>query len=157
MDKATLWNQLIEQVSLELEQAERAARDAADYATDDEAKAKSKWDTQGLEASYLAAGQAKKVGELRDAINKLRELKTHLPVAPSSAREGCLVTVEFNGEETPYLLVPAGGGIDIGKEHGEEIWTLTPPTPLGQRIIGRSVGNSFLMPNGASAKIISIQ
>ncbi|MEM9026395.1 MAG: transcription elongation factor GreAB [Verrucomicrobiota bacterium] len=156
MNKSELWDQLIAHISSELEKAEKAARDAADYATDDEAKAKSKWDTQGLEASYLAAGQAKKVGELREAVGKIHALATQIHQSHSSVREGSLVTLDLSSETSTYLVVPAGGGVVLEGPEGVEIWTITPPSPLGQRLIGKANNASLTMPNKTLAKIISI-
>ncbi|MGB0372953.1 MAG: transcription elongation factor GreAB [Opitutales bacterium] len=157
MDKLQLWDQLIEHTEQELAQVERAARDAAEYATDDEAKAESKWDTQGLEASYLAAGQAKKVGEFREALSKLQAMRTQINQHFNTVREGSLVTLNWADETNFYLIVPAAGGAELKQDDGTEVWTLTPPTPLGQRLIGKSASSSIRMPNGTNAEIISIQ
>ena len=50
-----------------------AAREAHGYATDPDSKAESKYDTRGLEASYLAAGQAAKADELAEAMKTVAQ------------------------------------------------------------------------------------
>ena len=157
MAKIELWNQLQSCLQTELEQAERAARDAADYATNDEAKAKSKYDTQGLEASYLAAGQAKKVGELRDALAKIHSLRPEMENTHIAVREGSYITL-LNGIETDhYFIVPAGGGETLKTDASDEVWTLTPQSPLGRMLIGKLTGSPISMPNGAQASINSVE
>ena len=67
----------LESLRKELLLAVEASQDAADYATNDESRADSQWDTQGLEASYLAAGQAgmaKKWAESIEELQSEREL-----------------------------------------------------------------------------------
>ena len=58
MDKFSVINKIIDELKVQLEVAKGASTEAASYATNAESRAESKWDTQGLEASYLAAGQA---------------------------------------------------------------------------------------------------
>ena len=154
--KAELLNKLLAKIEDELAHTENAARDAASYATDEEAKATSKWDTQGLEASYLAAGQAKKVAEMRDDIARLQALKSMFETDHANIREGSLVTVSNAGEKDLYLIVPAGGGTEIETETGDLVWCLTPQSPLGQRLIGKTAGAEFVLPNGARASIETV-
>ena len=70
MDKALFYQTLINTLESELKHAIDASKDAADYATNEEAKAESQWDTQGLEASYLAAGQADQARQWAEAIEE---------------------------------------------------------------------------------------
>ena len=72
MDKAQFFQYLLSTLREEVNSAINAAKDAAEYATDDESRAQSQWDTQGLEASYLAAGQASQARECVDAIENLQ-------------------------------------------------------------------------------------
>ena len=103
----------------------RAAREAHAAATDPGSKAESKYDTRSLEASYLAAGQARQVEELaEDAIDA-----------------GALVEVELDGESSWFLLAPAAGGVEIGWE-GRDITLLTPSSALYRRLVGMRVGDS---------------
>ena len=154
--KVELWQQLIAVIKKELEETENAARDAAAYATDDEAKAKSKWDTQGLEASYLAAGQAKKVGELRQDLARLQALGPEFEAQHTNIREASLVELENGSERDSYLIVPAGGGSEIKSSSGTEVWAITPLSPLGRSLIGKSTGDSIRLPNGSSATITTV-
>lgn len=157
MSKTHLWTQLLACIQAEIEQAEHAARDAADYATNEEAKATSKWDTQGLEASYLAAGQAKKVGELRDALGKIQSMRPEMENTHVAVREGSYVTLLNGPDIDHYFIVPASGGETLKTEKGEEVWTITPQSPLGHLLIGKPTGSPIRMPNGAQASIQSVK
>lgn len=118
----------------------RAAKDAHAAATDPGSKAESKYDTRSLEASYLAAGQARQLDDLArdlglfDAVS-LPDFSIDDPVDA-----GALVKAELHGESTWFLLVPAAGGLEI--EHdGLEITLLTPESALYQKLLGLRVGD----------------
>ena len=53
MDKSHFFQCLLATLREELLHAVNASKDAAEYATNEESRAESQWDTQGLEASYL--------------------------------------------------------------------------------------------------------
>ena len=64
MDKQSIAQQVIEHLTGDLSAAEQAARVAHETATHEENIAENKYDTLGLEAAYLAAGQARRVEEI---------------------------------------------------------------------------------------------
>ena len=59
LNKAQLLHQVIAHLETALSQAQQAAQTAYEAATDEENIAENKYDTLGLEASYLATGQAR--------------------------------------------------------------------------------------------------
>ena len=72
---------LIELVLIELKRQHQtlfnSALEAKSAATDEESKAENKYDTRGLEASYLAGAQAKRTTELEETIKVISDfLKT---------------------------------------------------------------------------------
>ncbi len=72
MDKKGVLKALIASLEAEVQKAIAASKDAASYATDEEARAESQWDTQGIEASYLAAGQAEQARQSARALEALQ-------------------------------------------------------------------------------------
>ena len=73
MNKTRFFNALLDKLREEVRLAVEASKDAAEYATNEESRAESQWDTQGLEASYLAAGQAGQARQWAEAIEELQE------------------------------------------------------------------------------------
>ncbi|MEC7200257.1 MAG: transcription elongation factor GreAB, partial [Verrucomicrobiota bacterium] len=59
MDKILVWHQLKEAMEALLRRHQQANRQASAGATDEQSRAETKWDTSGLEASYLARGHAR--------------------------------------------------------------------------------------------------
>lgn len=156
MEKEAVYNALIDQLNSELEATVGASKEAADYATNEESRAESKWDTQGLEASYLAAGQASKARELAESIKQLHGLKLELTAPREAALRGALVECDLNGFTEWFYLAPAGGGESF-KVDGTEVTVITQQSPIGGQLYGKANGASFALPNGAAAKVKSIQ
>ena len=61
MNKTTVHQLIIDKLRIDLDVAERAAQTAYETATHEENVAENKYDTLGLEASYLATGQARRM------------------------------------------------------------------------------------------------
>ena len=73
--KQALVRKIIQALQAELERFAKAARASHAEATDPQSKAEHKYDTRGLEAAYLAGGQARKVSELEETIEQFQKLK----------------------------------------------------------------------------------
>ena len=129
----------------QLERLSRAAFEAHAAATDPGSKAEGKYDTRSLEASYLAAGQARQVDELAAAVRTFDALILPDFEMDDAIDAGALVEVELQGESSWYLLVPTSGGTII--EHdGMEITLLTPASTLYQNLLGLHRGESLETP-----------
>lgn len=119
---------------------ELAARTAAEAATHEEARAEGDKDMRSTEDSYLARGQAQRVGELvldRLALRSLQllDFSDGSPIAASA-----LVTLEDEHTSRRLLLVPRGGGLVV--PDGESAVALvTPQSPLGRAILGCGEGD----------------
>lgn len=142
MNKSEILQQIRDELQSQYERIAGAATEARDYATDDGSRAEGKYDTRGLEASYLAAGQAAKADELAEAIRIFTTLD--LPDFGDSdpIDLGALVKIEFEGTHTFYLLAPRGGGI-ICEHEGTELTVLTPNAPLFEKLENLRAGDAI--------------
>jgi hypothetical protein len=140
--KSALLAQIRAELRARLERLSKAAMEAHAAATDPGSKAEGKYDTRSLEASYLAAGQARQVDELADAVRIFDALA--LPDfdmdAPIDA--GALVEADLAGETSYFLLVPTSGGMVVSHED-REITLLTPDSGLYRKMLGLRVGDSL--------------
>jgi hypothetical protein len=125
-----------------LDRLTRAARDAHAAATDPGSKAESKYDTRSLEASYLAAGQARQVDELAREVGLFDSLALPAFAIDDPIDAGALVAAELDGQSAWFLLVPAAGGLEIRHE-GLEITLLTPESALYRKLLGLRTGDSL--------------
>ena len=137
----------------DLERTVMAARATEAAATDPESRAEGKYDTRGLEASYLAAGQSEQVEGLVKSLRLMR-IADYFPVFSSGdqIKSGALVEVELAAERLFFLLAPSAGGLEVELD-GIEVTVLAPGAPLRAKLEGYSVGNSINHPN---MRIVSV-
>ncbi len=152
MKKSDLIAAIVASLTESLLKLERAARAAHAEATHESSKAENKYDTRGLEAAYLAGGQAKQVRELADSIKLYQglPLKEFPPGAVIDL--SALVEIEINGAKSRYFLGTRNGGLEINHK-GREVCVITPQSPLGSMLMGRAAGATWTdKVGGASTK-----
>lgn len=140
--KSALLEVIRAELRAQLDRLSKAAFEAHAAATDPGSKAEGKYDTRSLEASYLAAGQARQVDELADAVRTFEALKLPDFGMGSPIDAGALVEVDLAGEASSFLLVPTSGGLVVSHD-GREITLLTPASGLYQKLLGLKVGDSL--------------
>ncbi|MEM9160369.1 MAG: transcription elongation factor GreAB [Verrucomicrobiota bacterium] len=149
MTKEELLKEIIRQLEAELEHATQVATETAESATDDESRQEGKYDTRGLEASYVASAQANFVKDLRESLAALNSL--HLRPFTSSdpiAISALVTTLSSTGREQ-FFIAPAHGGLEIETETGP-IMLITPHSPLGADLIGKIAGHKVTAAGGKS-------
>jgi hypothetical protein len=147
MDKAKLIRQIIASLSESLAVLENAARASHAEATHESSKAESKYDTRGLEAAYLAGGQARQAKEILDSIKSYEGLTVKSFAVEDPIALTALVMVEANRARSIYFIGPTGGGLEVESE-GREITVITPQSPLGQGLMGNKAGQRWTAPVG---------
>ncbi|WP_095143877.1 MULTISPECIES: GreA/GreB family elongation factor [unclassified Pseudomonas] len=137
MNKQTVHQLILEKLSADLEIARRAAQTAYETATHEENIAENKYDTLGLEASYLAAGQAKRVEEIRQALVLCQNMNLGAYNAQQGIQVGTLLGLEDeNGRQQWLFLAPDGAGLKVCLV-GQPITVITPHSPLGKSLVGK--------------------
>ena len=158
MKKTALLKAIIVRLDAELALSLRAARTAADGATDEQNKAENKYDTRGLELSYLAAGQGRKIAEAEATLEQFRTLavRDFGPLEPIDL--SALVTLEHRTKSADaqplYFLAPRGGGTEV-RCAGRDVLVITPQSPLGQQLIGRRKGDRISFGRDATEHLIA--
>lgn len=139
MDKSAIVAAVTETLERELAIATQAALEAADSATNEESRPENKYDTRGLEASYVASAQAHYAKDLKAALQAYRNLSaSEFPAGRSLALGALATTLSAHGRER-FFLGPARGGLEIPSEEGP-ITVVTPQSPLGRSLLGKQVG-----------------
>lgn len=158
MDKREILHLVIEFLKKEEQQLIDAALSAKEAATESEAKPENQYDTRGLEQSYLAAGQAKRASDLKITIQNFSQLQLvsfddSMPIDISA-----LVELENElGQIKIYFLLPQRGGIKI-KYKKDEILTLSPDSPLGDKLLGKKVGETIeIKTAGANSTLVILK
>ncbi len=139
--KRALVEALLAKLDEELANMRRAAKDAREAATHEEAKPENDKDTRALEASYLAGAQAARVRELEGAVKAIGGMPLLDLTGGKSIQSSAVVTLEDEDEErTTFFVAPFGGGITLSA--GElSVQVVTPQSPRGQALLGRTQGD----------------
>jgi Transcription elongation factor, GreA/GreB, C-term len=149
IQKAHLLRQIVASLTDNLGVLENAARASHEEATHENNKAESKYDTHGLEAAYLAGGQARQAKEILDSI-ALYEALTVRDFAPGEPIDlTALVELDADGIRSAYFIGPKNGGLEIEHQR-KEIMLITPQSPLGQNLMGRKSGQRWTAKIGGS-------
>ena len=132
---------IIDRLAADLAVLTKAARVAHEAATHEENIPDNKYDTLSLEASYVAQGQANRAQEIRRALHAYRSLELQRFDAGAAIRLTALVTLEGeDGGVKTFFIGPQEGGLKLELD-GEEVVVITPGSPLGQELIGKSEGD----------------
>lgn len=141
MDKQRLKQAIIEHFLREHRIAGNAAKANYEAATHEENRAENKYDTRGLEASYMAASQGKRALELQQTIKIFQALKIDDFDEDDEIGMTALVTLEAADEAMVYFLAPRGGGTRIDLD-GQAVTLITAAAPLGRKLLGGMVGDT---------------
>jgi hypothetical protein len=142
MEKRRLIKQIIASLSESLIVLEKAARASHAEATHESSKAESKYDTRGLEAAYLAGGQARQAKEILDSIKLYENLAGKDFAADEPIDLTALVELEAGGMRSFYFIGPKNGGLEL-KHQRKEITVITQQSPLGQELMGKIAGQRW--------------
>lgn len=175
-DKRLIVDRIISGLELAKQSAMAAAKQAHETATHTETVAKSKYETFGLEASYLAHGQAQRVAECEAELLAYRSLNLACFLDDSAIDISALVTLENElGIENTYLIGPGAPGMKIALEtdnntdidlaagchensdkQRQMITVITPSSPLGQSLMGRYLDDTVRLNIGEQPKVYDI-
>lgn len=155
MDKAKVLDAVLEEMNVDIRRQLTAQESAASGATHVEARAETKWDTCGLEQSYLARGHAMQFELLA---RQIAELRTFVPpdFRGKQIGIGALVEVLASGERMVFFLLKCGGGIELHAE-GHDITVITPESPVGAALMNKREGETYSFRSGMEGMVLSVE
>jgi hypothetical protein len=152
MDKQRLLDLILARLDADHHLFLQAAKSAHAAAVHSENIPDNKYATLGLEASYLAQGQADRAAELRTAIGDYRRLELQTFDSGKSIRLTALVClVDDEGGSKHVFLGPAAGGLQLEAD-GTLITVITPGSPLGRTLLGKTTGDLINVGGGPAAR-----
>lgn len=141
MDKFVLRQQVLERLAEDLLQTEQAVRAAHEAATHEENIAENRYDTLGLEAAYLATGQARRAESIRHAMTNWRQFRPTPYDASKGIQLGALVClVDSDHKQQQVFLGPEGGSMKLVSE-AQLVQVISSEAPLGRAMLGRCEGD----------------
>ncbi len=159
MNKRALIKKIIAKLTSELEVYFRAAQSSRAEASHEQSKPENKYDTRGLEASYLAIGQSKQARELETAIVEFGKLAARKFAVGEAIGLGALVKLETGAETSFYFIGPRAGGTEVVHDK-QEVLIITPQSPLGAQLMEKKQGDRPQLELGGRrqvARIISVE
>ena len=141
-NKESLRKAIINALEKDLATASKAADTARDTATSKETVAENKYDTFGLEASYLAHGQSMRVLEFQQAIQQYESLPLiHFEEKDVIDLTALVTLATKDGLEKFFFIGPEAGGLKVLWDN-KDIMVITPKTPLGNQLTGKGLDDT---------------
>jgi transcription elongation GreA/GreB family factor len=156
MDKAELLQQVLVRLEALHATARQAAQTAYEAATDKANIAENKYDTLGLEASYLATGQARRAEELRQTLIIWKQLVLR-PFDPQQGIQlGALIGLSNSQDQQQWLFLGPDGAAMKLQQGGEAIQVIGPQAPLGQLLLGKGIGDEMTLHVASGMQLLEI-
>ena len=141
MNKHTVHQLILDKLRVDLDIAERAAQTAYETATHEENIAENKYDTLGLEAAYLATGQARRAEAIRQAMANWRQFRPRPYDASKGIQLGALVClVDSDDKQQQLFLGPDGGSMKL-VSGAQLVQVISSEAPLGRAMLGKCEGD----------------
>ena len=142
-NKKAIIDSIVYELKKEFAVLVKSAMEAKDAATNEESKAENKYDTRGLEASYLAGAQASRAQQVRRAMVDFEKIEIKEYSSTDEIGSTALIRVSIDDEDEKwFFLLPQKGGMNIQVEK-DTVTTLSMDSPLGDMLIGKKVGDDF--------------
>jgi transcription elongation GreA/GreB family factor len=155
MNKEELLQKIIVTLTADLLALTAAAKTAHAAATHEECLPDNKYDTTGLEASYVAQGQANRAQEIRQSLESYRSLTLRFFDEESPIRLTALVSLEAeDGSQRRFFLGPDAGGMKLGGD--TKCVVITPESPLGRALLGKVCDDVIHVGKGVTRKSFAI-
>ena len=156
LSKKDIHRRFMNQITTELETITAAAKQSFATATNEEHHAEHRYDTFKLESSFLARGQAKRVEELTSALESLQMLPLKALRDTSPIQLGALILLKAEDGKTRALFFGSAAGGETITVDGEEITIVTSGSPLGQAVLGKTVGDTFDLKIGSATHTFTV-
>lgn len=141
MNKQALLRLIVAQLKEGRDALVRAANAAHEEATHEESTAENKYDTRGLEASYLAEAQSRRVAEVEKTIHLFESMKPRTFGESDAISIGAVVALLDEREQSQWFFLASRAGGHKVEMEGKTLSILNPQSPLGRQLMGSYLGD----------------
>lgn len=141
-EKSLVREALRASLSAALAASVRAAELTREGAVHEESRAEGDKDMRSTEQSYLARGQAMRVEELAEELQRFELTPLRSFGDDDAIGPGALVLVSVDDQPRVFFVVPQGGGTEL-EVGGVRVTVVAPSSPVGEALIGRQAGEDF--------------
>lgn len=136
MNKRNIQQLLLLALEKQLSNAQAGLEQAYDSATHKENIAENKYDTLGLEASYLAHGQAVRVTEIQQQITRFKRVAKRDLIASDQIEVDSLVELKGPSAISVWYYISLYGAGQKLELNQVLVTVISPNSPLGQVLLG---------------------
>ena len=145
-NKAQLHDLILNALQGLVDNAQAAVDRAYEAATHEENIAENKYDTLGLEASYLTQGQSRRLAQCESDLAAFKALTPRPFSANDPITIGALVQViDDKNREQAFFLGPSAGGVKVRFQECDVVM-ITPEAPLGKALLNGAVWDEIAVP-----------
>ena len=141
-DKRNLIEQVVVALTANLALLKKSAESAHSGATHSDAVAKSKYDTHGLELSYLAGSHFERALRLERELEQLRKMSISVHSSSKAISLGSVIFLATGSEVKTYFLSLFGAGIQV-EWLGYKVSVISPDSPIGAQLLGGFLGDDI--------------
>ena len=156
MNKSALHQQVISRLEDDLQQAQQAALTAYEAATHEENIAENKYDTLGLEASYLATGQARRAAAIRQTLASWKQLVIRAFDPQLGIQLGALIELSDDEDRRQCLFLGPDGAAMKLQHDGRTVQVIGPQAPLGQSLLGKQMGDEVSLRLASGVQLLEV-
>ncbi|WP_339906689.1 GreA/GreB family elongation factor [Pseudomonas guineae] len=156
MNKTELLQQVLKRLEDDHLQAQKAALTAYETATAKENIAENKYDTLGLEASYLATGQARRAAAIRQTLTNWKQLVLRTFDPQLGIQLGALIALSDDEDRHQCLLLGPDGAAMKLQQDGQTVQVIGPQAPLGQLLLGKGVDDEITLRVASGVQLLVI-
>ncbi|SFI01885.1 GreA/GreB family elongation factor [Pseudomonas guineae] len=156
MNKTELLQQVLKRLEDDHLQAQQAALTAYETATAKENIAENKYDTLGLEASYLATGQARRAAAIRQTLTNWKQLVLRTFDPQLGIQLGALIALSDDEDRHQCLLLGPDGAAMKLQQDGQTVQVIGPQAPLGQLLLGKGVDDEITLRVASGVQLLVI-
>lgn len=156
MNKTALLHQVLARLEEDLRQAQQAALTAYETATAKENIAENKYDTLGLEASYLATGQARRAAAIRQTLANWKQLLLRSFDPQLGIQLGALIELSDDADRRQWLFLGPDGAAMKLQQDGQAVQVIGPHAPLGQILLGKGAGDELTLSVASGVQLLTI-
>ncbi len=142
IDKKLIKKKMLSLLEEEVLKSQKIAKDSNLMATGNDMKAEGKYDTRAIEASYLAGAQERRVNQVKQDLQLVKNLRTTDFLEFETICLGSLVRLQYEKVTSLYYISPCAMGPLI-LEGGQKILVVSAYSPIGKNAIGLEKGDEF--------------
>jgi hypothetical protein len=155
IDKKKIVALILLQLQNDLAALKAATLATYDAATNEESKPENQYDTRALEASYLAGAQAKRLAEIEDLLFLYQGVALRSFGQEDTVDLTALVQLGNGSRQQWVFLMAKGGGLKVQLD-GTFVQTVTPESPLGEALMGLSLGDVAVVEDKTNSRTFTI-